>query len=211
MATACGVTVIKKFTYRANSNEEYSNTYWFTGSPPANDTDWLALFNAIVTSEKACYPSTVSVVRGYGYNSDVGHKPGDTGAVAPAVFTRDLVAAAATVPGTLSIGASATLMPGDAAVWCRWKTSRVTSPGGKAIYIRKFFHPASAVTATPDLIGTPQRNSLLAHATKLWDGTLDASSRKITTCGQNDTILGSNASTYVTTRTLKRRGKRPNS
>lgn len=211
MAAACGVTVIKRFTYRGNASEEYSNTYWLTGSAPSNTTDWQALADAIVASEKQCYPSTVTVVRYYGYNDDTGHKPEDTGAVAPAVYSRDLVAAAATVPGTLSMSGNIAA-PGDAAVWIRWKTSRVTSPGGKAIYIRKYFHPASLVSATGgDAIATAQRTALLAHGAKMWDGTLNAASQKITTCGKNDTIVGTNASTYVTTRTLKRRGKRPSS
>lgn len=210
MAAACGVTVIKKFTYRGNTNEEYSNTYWLTGAAPTSDATWKTLFDAIVASEKVIYPSGCVVVRGYGYNDDTGHKPDDTGSVAPAVYSVDLVAAAATVPGTLVIGAFPAA-PGDAAVWARWKTSRVTSPGGKAIYVRKYFHPAyCSATSGGDTILPAQRTGLLAHAAKMWDGTLNASSQKVTTPGRQDVILGANASTYVTTRTLKRRGKRPN-
>lgn len=211
MAAACGITVIKRFTYRGNATEEYSNTYWLTGAAPSTDASWRALFDAIVLTEKAIYPSGTVVARGYGYNDDTGHKPGDEGAVAPAVYVLDLVAAAATVPGTLVVS-GLIANPGDTAVWARWKTSRVTSPGGKAIYVRKYYHPTYSVSSgSPDTVLALQRTALLAHAAKLWDGTLNAASQKITTCGRSDVIVGANASTYITTRTLKRRGKRPNS
>src|SRR4051812_20583291 len=103
VSTACGVTVVKRFTYRGDANEEYSNTYWFTQAPPSDATAWRALFDALVLQEKTLYPSSVNVVRGYGYNDDTGHKSGDEGDVAPAVFTVDLTVAPNTiVPGTFT-------------------------------------------------------------------------------------------------------------
>lgn len=208
MAAATGLTVIKKMTYRGDATEEYSNTYWFTGTPPANSAAWRTLFDAVVAIEKTVYLNSVSVIRGYGYADDTGHKPGDTGAVTPAAWSVDLSLAPETpVAGTLAIGSGA-LMPGDAAVWVRWKTSRLTSPGGKPIYLRKYFHVAvaNAVNAG-DTILTAQRTALLALGAKMYDGTLSGS-RTLTTAGQTDVITAHNASTYITTRSLKRRGKR---
>lgn len=208
MATQVGLTVVKRFTYRGDATEEYSNTYWLTGTVPADDTAWRALFDAMVVSEKQVYPSSVTVVRGYGYADNQGHfgpRPAGT-EVSPSVWTRDLVAAAATVAGTLAV-TSEIRCPGDAAVWVRWKTSRLNK--GKAIYLRKYFHPAYAASAGAfDQIANAQRDALLLHAAKMWDGTF-ISGRKITAAGSTDVIVGANHSPYVTTRTLRRRGKRP--
>lgn len=207
MAAATGLTIVKRMTYRGDATEEYSNTYWFTGTAPASAGAWRTFFDEVVAIEKTVYPSTVSVIRGYGYNDDTGHKPDDTGAVAPAVWTVDLtVAPASPVAGTLSV-TGGTVLAGDSAAWFRAKTSRLTSPGGKAIYLRKYFHPAVAASGTPDTILAGQKSQLVNLATALTDGTL-ATGRKLTTAGQTDVITSVGASTYTTVRTLKRRGKR---
>jgi len=211
MPAQTGMTVVKKFPYRGDPTEEFSNTYWFTGTVPANDTEFLALFNALVAQEKTVYSADVTIIRGYGYNDNTGHRSTDPPGtdVAPSVWTRDLVAASATVPGTL-VPTGGAQQSGDTAVWARWKTSRRTNPGGKAIYLRKYFHDVFATISgsAADQVLPAQKSALLAFAAKMWDGTfIDA--RKITAAGQTDVILGANASSYVTTRTLKRRGKRP--
>lgn len=192
------LTIVKKFTYRGDASEEWSNTYAFEGADPADSAAWLALFNALVTQEKTLYPATVTVVRGYGYTSDA--------ADAVAVWSRDLVAAGATVAGTHPSGGEPSL-PGDAAAWIRWKTSRLTSKG-KPIYIRKYYHGLFQ-GGSLDLVQTSWRTAALAFGAKLWDGTF-IDGRTIRAPGTSDeTIVGTNCSVYVTTRTLKRRGRRP--
>lgn len=209
MATATGITIVKRFAYRGNANEEFANSYWFKPvAPPTTDAAWRTLLDAIVASEKPIYPSNVNVIRAYGYADDTGHKPGDTGAVAPAVYSVDFrVAPEVIVPGTLSVG-TGIVMPGDDAVWIRWKTQRRTSPGGKPIYVRKYFHPAYSVSTGGDSIFATQKTNLLAHAAKMYDGTLPGA-RTIVTPGTLDTISDHGASSFITTRTLKRRGRRP--
>lgn len=207
MATQTGLTIIKRFSYRGN-NEDYSNTYWLTGTPPASSSAWRTLFDAMVATEKTCYASNVSVIGGYGYDDNTGHKSGDTGTVASAVYNVDLtVSPEVTVPGTM-VTTGGVLTPGDNAVWCRWKTSRVSSPGGKPVYLRKYFHLAYTATGGGDAILAGQKTALLAHAVKLSDGSFSGA-RLVTAAGHTDTIIGTGASSYVTTRTLKRRGKRP--
>lgn len=210
MAAATGLTIVKRFNYRGDASEEYSNTYWFTPlTPPADAAAWRALFNAIVAVEKTIYPGQVEVIRGYGYNDDTGHRPGDSGAVAPSVWQLDLrVSPETVVGGTLTVSTPLARAPGDSAVWVRWKTSRVTSPGGKPIYIRKYFHPAVFTGTAPDTVDPSQKTQLLALGALLDGGTLPGA-RKITTAGQSDTILNHGCSNFITTRTLKRRGKRP--
>lgn len=207
MAAATGLTSVKRFSYRG-VQEEFSNTYWLSGGPPADQAAWLTLWNALVAEEKKVLGPVASIIRGYGYDDDTGHKPDDEGTVAPAVFSVDLtVAPAAVVPGTMDVAAGSP-MPGDSALWVRWKTARRTSPGGKPIYIRKYFHPGYSPGANnPDTILATVKTAMLAFGAKLGDGTF-AGTRRITTCGQSDTILNWGVSAYVTTRTLKRRGKR---
>lgn len=213
MAQQVGMTTIKRITYRGDTNERYSNNYWFTGSTPVDSAAWRALFDALILVEKACYPNSCSVVGGYGYDDNTGHRPEDpTGTpVSPAVWSVDLTVTPNTpVVGTCVRGTNLD-GPGDDAVWVRWKTSRKTSPGGKAIYLRKYFHPALVpVSGSTDLATVEQKNGLTALGAKLWDGSF-IDSRRITTPGKTDTIIGSGTCTYITTRTLKRRGKRPNS
>lgn len=207
MAAATGLTIVKRLSYRGDATEEYSNTYWFTGTAPTTTAAWKTFADEVIALEKSVYPSTVSVIRAYGYNDDTGHKPDDTGAVAPAVAVIDYtVAPLAVVPGECPT-TGGVVQGGDSAVWARWKTSRVTSPGGKAIYLRKYFHPAIAATGTPDVVLAAQKSNLVFLAGKLSDGTL-ATGRKLTTAGVTDVITATGASTYTTVRTLKRRGKR---
>lgn len=196
---AAGLTVIKRFTYRTNNSEEYSNQYWFTGGTPSGPVAWRALFDALVAEEKKLYSAGVTVVRGYGYS--------DATEGADSVWSVDMTALPNTaVAGTLS---TTGLIPmfGDASAWVRWKTSRTNS--GRAIYLRKYFHPAWAPTAGGDAVGTSWRTALLAFGAKLYDGSfLDA--RTITAQHHTDSIVSHDCSQYLTTRTLKRRGKRPN-
>lgn len=202
MAAKTGLTIVKKFSYRGDANEEWSNTYHFTGTVPADSTAWRALFDAVVLQEKTVYTADVHVIRGYGYADDADN--------ATSVWTVDLEVSPETpVAGTLSIGTQS-YNPGDCAVWARWKTSRLNTKG-KAIYLRKYFHLAlSASTSDFDTIGAAQKAALIAFAGKMDDGTL-VGSRKITARTHDDVILNHGASSYITTRSLKRRGKRPGS
>lgn len=209
MAAACGLTVVKMINYRGDPTEEWSNTYWFTGGAPS-DAQALALFNAIVAVEKTIYPAFASagckVVRGYAYNDDTGHKPGDTGAVSPSFWTHDI--SAAPVDGTLTLSDIDQRLPGDDAVWVRWTTARRTSPGGKAIYLRKYFHPGCRTTGTMDTVLPAQATALGALGQLCRNGTLP-DGRTLTTAGQTDVLSAHAVSSYTTVRTLKRRGKRP--
>lgn len=192
------VILVKKFSYRGDTEEEWSNRYYLTGGVPSSDADWLALVNALKTQEKTCYSSDSTVIRAYGYSSD------DLNA--DSVYVRDMVAASETTPGTMSqTGNSGT--QAETAAWVRWKTSRMAR--GKYIYLRKYFHSVRANTSSPDQPAAIATTNLGAFGLKMRDGTfLDG--RTVRARGQTgETFLGHNTSTYLTTRELKRRGRRP--
>lgn len=190
------VTSIKRFTYRGVP-EEWSNTYHFSGTTPANAAAWKTLTDAIAAAEKLClFPST-NIVRFYGYEAGNDNS----------VYQRDMTLAPdAVVPGTLD--ASGQIMaPGDTAGTLRWQTPDFTSRG-KRIYGRKFWHGVGISTGTlADNLATSQRLALEVLGAKLIDGTLPGSFKA---CGPQGAVFSNPvAGVYVTTRTLKRRGKRP--
>jgi len=203
MAAVVGVTLIKRMTYRGDASEEWSNQYHFSGSVPADNTAWKALYDALIVQEKTLYLSTCAVVRAYGYDSDADD--------AVAVDSYDYLAAAATVAGTATTG-TGTYPAGDQAAWIRWKTSRLNTKG-KPIYLRKYYHGVPTEEDSPttsDTVAAGWITSAQAFGTKMFDGTfLDG--RTIRSRLNAETILNRGVSTYITTRTLKRRGKRPGS
>jgi len=187
-------------SYRADTAEEYSNQYHLSGSVPSSDANWLTLIDALIAQEKTIYPSNTVVVRAYGYDSDAED--------ATAVYVKDYLAGGGSgTPGTLTVGTNVRC-PGDAAVWVRWGTSRFNSRG-KRIYLRKYFHPAySSGASTPDIAISAQLTALGNFGVKMRDASF-AESRTIRSRLHAETIVGSAAGDYITTRTLKRRGKRP--
>lgn len=198
MPTATGLVVIKRFNYRGNADEEWSNKYWFTGAVPADRTAWKGLFNEVVLTEKECYTAGTQVVRAYGYDNSDEHSP--------AVFVYDLTEEDAPIPGTLVVNTADTVMAGDQAGMVWWKTSR-RNARGKWVYLRKYLHDGTVLTADSDTIGTNMINAYGQHALKLMNGTLTGG-RVIRSPQQDEVIQEGSYSAYVTTRTLKRRGKR---
>lgn len=198
MGACVGITLVKQFTYRGDANEQFSNTYHLTGSVPSSNADWLALATALATYEAKVF-GPVSTVKAYGYATD---NPDDN-----SVWQTDW--APGTITGGLVIGSSIPA-PGDAAFWVRWKTSRLNEHG-KPIYLRKYFHDARTPAGGGDAIFPTQKTNAEAFAVKLTDGSFVPDGRKIRSQLHDETILSSSASSFLTTRTLKRRGKRPGS
>lgn len=200
-----GITLISKFTYRG-SPEEYSNTYWFGGTTPGSATVWKAATDDLIAKAKVHVPSTVSFVRAYGYNAPPTPQGSPT-TFPPNVWTYDYAANSAAVAGTWT-GSAFEYCPGDAAVWLRFETARRTNPGGKKIYLRKYFHPAIRVAGTLDTVHSSQKAQLEVFGGQLIAGILSAAYPLKSAYNASETLTNPIASTYVTTRTLKRRGKR---
>lgn len=189
------ITTIKTFRYR-DTDEEFSNTYHFSGTEPSSAGAWKTLADALVEAEAAIYSNLVKLVRVYGYQAGTEHS----------VYQYDLtVAPAAPVVGYLT-GMAGSRSPGDAAATTRWWTGELNSRG-KKIYCRKYWHSVYLKTADSDELDDTQRSAMDAFGAKLIDGTLPGSFKY---CGPQGATLGPpQTSVYVTTRTLKRRGRRP--
>lgn len=193
------LTVVKSFSYRGVAGEEWSNTYMLTGSTPTDSSAWRTLFDAVVAAEKTGYSANSSAIRGYGY--DKVPESGDH-----AIWSVDLRPSSATVAGTMS-ATGGTPMAGDQAGWVRWSLDRYNSYG-KRVYLRKYFHSGFIPTAGGDLISAQCGVGYSGVASKFMDGTSLGGTRKI--CDKLGNVpVASAYSTYVTTRTLKRRSKRP--
>lgn len=194
MPDTASITTIKRFVYRGNQ-EEWSNTYHFTGTTPADQAAWKTLADALIAQEKTLFGVNQTFVRAYGY------APGNEHSVAQIDY---VALGGALVTGTGSFASSAPT-PGDAAFMIRGKVG--TSSTGKSVYIRKYFHGAFCTSADADSLNPAQKAAANAFAAKLIDGTLPGSFKWSSPQGTVPAVVS--ALPFITTRTLKRRGKRP--
>jgi len=192
---SAGITLIKSFTYRG-ATEEWSNRYHFSDTAPTTPAAWKTLVDAVAAQEKTILHSGIKIVRAYCY----------TDTDNDAVTTVDYTALGAEITGTMSV-TGAEVAPGDAAAWIRWHTSKVSTTG-KAVYLRKYYHGALITTtlSDPDTLLPAYKTALQNYGNKLADGTITG----FTLCGPDGTDAGTAlVGPFVTTRTLKRRGRRP--
>ena len=194
------LTLVKSFTYRG-APEEFSNTYFFDGDLPSTPTKWKTLADNVAAEEKILYDSNTTIVRA------IGHQAGES----VAVWSYDYAAASEEIPGTLVVSSTVVPQGGDSAAWVRWSTDQLTSRG-KPIYLRSYFHPAYAAGATDadrDTVSSTwvTRGQSFGNA---WIAGFSDGTETHHRCGPHGAVgLVATPSTYVTTRTLERRGKRP--
>lgn len=198
--TRNSLTIIKSFAYRG-APEEWGNTYFFTGDLPTSDAHWKTLADAVIADEKTLYDSATTAVKA------IGHQAGES----VAVWSYDYAAASEEVPGTLATSGSVLPQGGDSASWIRWSTDQKTSKG-KPIYLRTYFHPAYAdggTDSTRDLVSPTWVTAAQAFG-NAWIAGFSDGAETHARCGPKGAVgLVALPSTYVTTRTLERRGKRP--
>ena len=189
------ITIIKRFTYR-DALEEWGNTYHFSGTTPANAAAWKTLADAVIAAERPIVTGSTSFVRAYGYEA------GNENSVAQIDYTVPPNAP----PLVGSYGTPGTKAPGDAAATIRWWTG-VTSSRGKKVYCRKYFHDITMNSSDSDELQSTLITAMNTYAAKMIDGTLPGSFKY---CGPQGAVLSDpHVNLYITTRTLKRRGKRP--
>ena len=189
------VTLVKTMPYRASNAEEFSNTYHFHSPPPSTSTEWDSLFNQIVALEQPLYDPLVKWVRGIGHaNSDPG---------SPAVYEKDFTTPGPPPAGTFN-DVTGQIGAGDQAAVVEWPTDQ-KSVRGKQIYLRKYHHRPHVAPATPDSLTSAYAVQLDTYGAAFtnvqpWGG--------LTNPAGSANVTGHRNLGYVTTRTLKRRGKR---
>ena len=195
MADTWSLVTVKEFTYRDQA-EEFSNRYYFNGTMPDTPLAWETLFNALNVEEKKIYSQDVIITRAYGYNAFQ----------VPSIWTVDLkVSPRVPVTGTLAAG-SAAPAPGDVAATVRWETGLLNSRGRK-IYLRKYYHGVYIDSTDRDKLWPTQRTAIGGYANFLASASLPGGA---TLAGPHGVTGGvSLVNPYLTTRTLKRRGRRP--
>jgi len=194
--SVCGVTLVKTFTYKDTPDEEWSNTYWLTGATPSDNGAWEALFSALISVEVRAYAATSSVVRALGYGNGATNEP--------AVHIKDYPAG--THPGTL-VDAGGHAMSGDQAGVVEWKTDH-KNKRGKWVYLRKYMHDGFVSNTDRDKIGPATRQKYDELAALMLDQT-SFGGRVLTGPTMSYNQIAPQLFEWVTTRTLKRRGKRP--
>jgi len=184
-------------SYRDDA-EEWSNKYWLTGTPPVDTPGWQALFDQLVNAERRVIPTGLKYVGGIGYD--------DNAQGAHAVWTFQY-APGSEPAGLYTAGATEHYGAGDQAAMVEWRTNRKNARG-KWVYLRKYFHGVMVENTDPDKVGAGQLTQFDTFALELLDGSW-AGGRKIRSQRQDEDLFSHTASPWVTTRTLKRRGKRP--
>jgi len=189
------VVLVKAFTYRGLS-EEFSNKYHFNCSGTPTSAEWKTLMTQFFQMEGSALHAGVTLVRGYGYIPGVDH----------AQVAYDFTSPGPPPAGTLVVNDINALCPGDVAATIRWDTGQLNSRG-KRIYCRKYMHGIFRDPASPDKVNPTQLTALNSYASGLLTGTYI---REAEYCAPQGAVLSSpRADPWLTTRTLKRRGKRP--
>jgi hypothetical protein len=192
---AAGITIIKKFSYRGDPNEEWSNTYHLTAAP-ADKAAWVSLLLALGGMESNCYSAGSTVIRALCYDDT--DNPATYTLSAPGDFT----AFTGGAPST-----SGNNFAGDQAATVGWNTGNVGSTG-KAIWLRKYFHDGWESSSDPDSLSTSYASLLATFAGDLLTTAIDGSIFFADKTGARPDGPA-RVDPYSTTRTLKRRGKRP--
>lgn len=192
---AAMITLVKTFTYRGNP-EEWSNSYHLDGTP-ADRAAWISLANGLFGDEAQVYGGAVHGARALCYdNSDNA-----------ALFTLVCGGELSSVAGVAGAGGNTT-MAGDEACVLSWNTG-LNGSTGKAIWLRKYYHGAF-VQPDPnqDYIGSDTATALTSLGNFLLGNDLGGGVHYADKNGRRpDGPI--RVDEFVTTRTLKRRGKRP--
>jgi len=196
MALPTRITLVKEFDYRGLP-EEWSNTYGLTGGPLADYDAMKTLCGSLAAWEKTIYLASSRIVRALVY------QPGAEVAARVIDFSTEM---GGDVVGSLAVGSTAIEWAGDQAGWIRGKIG--VNVKGRPVYVRKYYHGGASGTDS-DLTINAWRTAAAQLAAGLTGGQLTSGRRWCGPDGEDVTLVA--VSDYVTTRTLKRRGKRPTS
>lgn len=182
VAATPSLRVVKQFTWKGQTRQ-WSNRYHFNGGLPADSAHWTTFSDAVVTAEKTCFSSGVTIVQTYGYaaGSDV------------PVFAKTY-----STTGTLA-AAPATAAPQDAAL-VRYATTART-PKNHPVYLFNYVHDVKlAGTGLDAQIWGTQRTALSTYAGQWISGFSDGTLTLVRAGPNGATAVGSTVGTYPTHR-----------
>lgn len=186
----------KAITYRG-AREHWVNAYHFD-QVPASAAQWEALANAVWALEQPCFGLDVTWEHAYG------HEPGT-----PPLWvwaTDPLPSGEGGPAGTYTVQGADNPCPGDAAGTMRYGTTQ-RSIKGKPIYLRNYYHGVYW-NGTPDTWSPSQIGRFNVLASAMVNG-IAASGTTFHRAGPRGAVAQNHqAGTFITTRTLKHRGKR---
>lgn len=158
MADRASLRVRKQFAYRGGT-KQFSNRYYFSGGTPPSTAAWTTLSDAVVTAEKVCYTSVVTIIAVDGF---------EAGSDLP-IFTKSYSTAGTSTP------ANRRDCPGDCAAVVKFNTD-ARSVKNHPIYLFNYYHAAmSESTSTPDTLNLTQKGHLEDYALQWITGFSDGS------------------------------------
>lgn len=193
------LTLEKSFPYRGN-REHFVNVYHFAETPPDNAA-WQGLGDLVRSLENACFPATVQHERA------TGHIKGTPPVL---VYEQDYAPAGEGGPAGAYVPiATEHLAPGDSAIWVRYGTTQKTSRG-KPIYLRNYYHSIYYDT-TADTFSARQKANFDSLGGFMVSGIAFGGITYHRAGPRGATAQNHATSAFITTRTLKARGKRKKS
>jgi len=198
VAPVLGITTVKSFSYRDVAGEQWSSSYHFNATPPSTPTTWKIVVDALANAEALALPTGTTIIQAYGYATDV---PTD-----PSVYGWNYVTGGDVKSGAAGPPGDASRLAGDQALMFYAKLAELNSKG-RAIFLRKYWHGGYNLATDPDRISATYKTTLQTFLTKLVSGS-------IVELGvwraqrSSSPIIASGVDPWVTTRTLKRRGKK---
>lgn len=192
---APGVVLYKTFTWRG-ATEEWGNTYHFVGDAPSTPADWRSLVDDLIALESPMINSEVTIERAICYE--------DTSD--PSVYSYNLAAFGGVVTGGFNAAAGGYHnQEGGTTHMVRWDTGRRSSKG-KAIYLRKYYHPAASTNGQQDVVAS----GLVALAATFALAVMSASGDWPGLAGPDGVApVGRLAQTYTNYRDLRKGRRRP--
>jgi hypothetical protein len=186
----------KQFLYRGQ-NEIWGNTYHLSGAVPTDQAEWQAIAEWWSWQESAVFGPEIHTMTATGYKDDSGGAN---------VFFEDYGPTGK--PGRFSeTDLQARQVPGDCAATIRWWMGKY-SKAGKKIYARKYFH--GTMMNQLDLVSVDQLAAYQQLATNLAAGVdVTGYAKRSIVDKDGNGAVSHDAAQYVTTRTLKKRGKSP--